>query len=125
MRDRLLLGAGRHMIPIPRVLWQRVFVANASKVRTALRFMSQDHHRVRDFAVTELLRAGTPLAPQVIADKLGLSASRVVELLGDMERRLMFVVRNRHGDVTWAYPVTVEQTPHHAGLSSGEQAYSP
>jgi len=27
--------------------------------------------------------------------------------------------------VTWAYPVTVDETPHHVRFSSGEEAYSP
>ena len=125
MKDRLLLGAGRHMIPIPRALWQRVFAANARKVRAAVGFMSEDHHRVRDFAVTELPRAGAPLAPETVAQRLGLPPPRVGELLDQMERRMMFLVRNDRGEITWAYPVTVEETPHHASFRTGEEAYSP
>ncbi|MBI5503331.1 MAG: hypothetical protein HY899_00910 [Deltaproteobacteria bacterium] len=125
MKDRLLVGVGRHMIPLPRMVWTRLFSANDGKIRAAGGFMSKDHHRVRDFVVTELPRAGVPLAPQQIAEHLGLSAPRVVELLGEMERRLTFLFRNERGEVTWAYPVTVDQTPHHARFSTGEEAYSP
>lgn len=125
MKDRLLLGVGRYMIPIPRMAWRRLFTANDGKIRAAGRFMSKDHHLVRDFVVTELPRAGAPLPPQVIADRLGLSLPRVGELLDEMERRLTFLFRNTRGEVTWAYPVTVDQTPHHARFSTGEEAYSP
>jgi len=125
MKDRVLLGVGRYMIPIPRAVWQRLFAANARKVRASLGFMSRDHHRVRDLAVTELARGGAPLAPQVIAQRLDLRPERVSELLDEMEERLMFVVRNTAGEITWAYPVTVEQTPHHACFNTGEEAYSP
>jgi hypothetical protein len=87
--------------------------------------MSQDHHRVRDFAVTELARTGAPLSPEAIAAALGLPLTRTGTVLDDLERHLTFLFRNERGEVTWAYPVTVDETPHAARFSSGEEAYSP
>jgi hypothetical protein len=125
MTDRLLLGLGRHMIPIPRMLWRRLVKANARKIRAGLGFMSEDHHRVRDFVVTELARAGAPLPPESIAGGLDLPLPRVWSVLDELEKRLTFLFRNERGEVTWAYPVTVDETPHHARFSTGEEAYSP
>jgi hypothetical protein len=125
MKDRLLLGLGRFLIPIPPLLWRRVIEAGARKSRARLGFMSADHHRVRDFAVTELPRRGAPLPPEVIAGALGLDATRVESVLDDLERHLTFLFRSRGNAVTWAYPVTVDETPHHARFSTGEEAYSP
>jgi hypothetical protein len=123
--DRLLLGLGRYMIPIPRMVWHRLMKANARKIRAGLGFMSADHHRVRDFVVTELPRAGAPLPPESIAEQLALSVSRVRSILDELEQHLTFLFRNDRGEVTWAYPVTVDETPHHASFSTGEEAYSP
>ena len=125
MKDSLLLGLGRHMIPIPRMLWQRLPKAQARRLRAGLAFMSQDHHRVRDFCVLELPRAGAPLAPETIAQALGLPVPRVVSILEELEKHLTFVFRGDQRVVTWAYPVTVDETPHHARFSTGEEAYSP
>jgi len=125
MTDRVLLGLGRHMIPIPRMLWHRVVHAHARRIRAGLGFMSEDHHRVRNFVVTELPRAGVPLLPERIAAALDLPVSRVASLLEELERHLVFLFRNDRGAVTWAYPVTVDKTPHHATFSTGEEAYSP
>ena len=125
MRDSLLLGLGRHMIPIPRMLWERVVKAEARASRAGLSFMSEDHHRVRDFAVLELARAGAPLAPETIAEALDLAVPRVVSILEELEKHLTFVFRGDHRVVTWAYPVTVDETPHHASFSTGEEAFSP
>jgi hypothetical protein len=125
MTDGLLVGIGRYMIPVPRSVWRRLMKAETSKIRARLRFMSEDHHRVRDFVVTELPRRGEPLAPQSIAEALGLPAARVVAILDELEKHLTFLFRNERGAVTWAYPVTVDETPHRATFSSGEQAYSP
>jgi hypothetical protein len=125
MRDRILLGLGRSMVPIPSMLWRRIVKAGAGKTRARLDFMSEDHHRVRDFAVTELLRAGAPLPPERIAGELDLGIARVRSILAELEEHLTFVFRNEEGAVSWAYPVTVDETPHHASFSSGDEAYSP
>jgi hypothetical protein len=125
MKDRLLLGLGRHLIPLPRGLWRRAIEAGARKSRASLRFMSEDHHRVRDFTVTELPRRGVPLPPEAIATALGLDLRRVESILDELERHLTFLFRSQGNAVTWAYPVTVDETPHHARFSTGEEAYSP
>lgn len=125
MKDSLLLGLGRYMIPIPRMLWERLVKAQARKTRARLAFMSEDHHRVRDFAVLELARSGAPLAPEAIAAALELAVPRVVSILEELEKHLTFVFRGDQRVVTWAYPVTVDETPHHASFGTGEEAYSP
>jgi hypothetical protein len=125
MRDAIFLGLGRWMIPVPGVLWRRVVRANAGKIANGLRFMTPDHHRVRDFAVDRLFRAGTPLPPDEIARSLGLSLRRIGEILDDLEQHLTFLFRRSGAEVNWAYPVTVDQTPHRATASTGEEAYSP
>jgi hypothetical protein len=125
MSDRLLLGVGPRMIPIPRIVWQRLIKANARKTGARLGFMSADHHRVRDFVVTELPRRAAPLPPGLIAEKLGLAADRVSAILDELEKHLTFLVRNAQGAVTWAFPVTVDETPHQAAFTTGEEANSP
>jgi len=125
LTDRLLLGTGRYLIPIPRVVWQPLMKAGGRKARTRLSFMSEDHHRVRDFAVLELPRTGAPLSPATIAESLDLSLSGVRSILDELEQHLTFLFRSDGEEVTWAYPVTVDETPHHARFSSGEEAYSP
>jgi hypothetical protein len=87
--------------------------------------MSEDHHRVRDFAVTELPRRGAPLPPESFTEALGLDMDRVESILDELEAHLTFVFRTDPRAVTWAYPVTVDETPHRASFSTGEDAYSP
>ena len=87
-------------------------------------FMSSDHHAVRNFVVSELPRAGKALPPEYIAHRLGLPLEQVAQILDDLERHLVFLFRNPQGEVAWAYPVTVDPTPHRVTFSSGEKIYA-
>ena len=124
MSDTLLRGFSRYMIPIPRMLWRRQVSRRAEKIGAALGFMSEEHHRVRNFVVRELPGAGEPLPPGLISEKLRLPIDRVGAILDELEKHLSFLFRNGEGAVVWAYPVTVETTPHHVSFSSGEQLFS-
>jgi hypothetical protein len=83
--------------------------------------MTRDHHLVRDCVVQHLPRLRRPLSPRDIARGTGLEMSRVVTVLDELERNLFFLVRNRAGDVEWAFPVTVVRTPHRLTFSTGER----
>ena len=78
---------------------------------------------VRHFVVRELPSAGTPLQPEFISKSLKLPVVRVNAILDELERNLFFLVRNSQGAVTWAYPVTVDRTPHEVTFSTGERLY--
>ena len=87
------------------------------------RFMTAEHHRVRRFAVAELPRLGRPISSREIADALEMPVDRTSELLAELERNLFYLVRNDSGDVEWAFPVTVAETPHRLIFSTGERLF--
>ncbi len=116
MDKNLLVGWWRLTLPVPPAIWEKVDQGEGNP----LEFMSEDHHRVRDFAVNELTRSGRPLAPEHIAQQLRLSQARVMDILHELERHKTFLFRNEQGQVTWAYPVTVDRTPHRVSLSTDE-----
>jgi hypothetical protein len=124
MRDKLLLGVGRAMVPVPGMVWKDHVAKGARDTVAKLGFMSDEHHLVRDFAVRELPRVGEPLTPELIAQELDLPISQVIELLDDLEENMTFLYRGDGESVTWAYPVTVDRTPHHVTLSTGEEVYA-
>jgi hypothetical protein len=109
------------MISVPPEFWHRQL---AKETQSDLAFMTPDHQRVRDFVVREMPRHNKPLSPKTIAAEVGLSLERVRSLLDDLERAKTFLFRNAAGAVTWAYPVTVEKTPHQVTFSSGEKLYA-
>lgn len=118
------LGLGRFMIPIPPCLLRKGLKDGAGKGRRALGFMTPKHHLVRDFVVTEIPRRGESLSPDHIAKTLSLSRNELDVIVDELEEHMVFLYRVDGENVTWAYPVTAEPTPHHMKFSSGENIYA-
>jgi hypothetical protein len=122
--QKVLLGVRRHMVPIPWGLFRRRFPAEARKTNRALGGLDEEQRRVHHFVVRELPRLGQPMSPDYVAAALQMTETRVVEILDELERRLIFLYRPEGRDVVWAYPVTAEPTPHHLDFSSGERLWA-
>jgi hypothetical protein len=124
MSETILLGRGRQIIRIPREKWEKHLSQAPQHGEARLGFMSEEHHLVRYFAVRELPRTGEPIQPEFISQRLNLPLVRVNAILDELEKNLFFLVRNRQGAVSWAFPVTADNTPHHLTFSTGEQLYA-
>jgi hypothetical protein len=124
MSNRLMAAIWRLVIPIPPMLWHKQVSSMKGAMRRELGFMSKEHRVVHHFVVRELPRAGKPLSPQFIAGELAIPQERVTVVLEELEKHMTFLFRNDKGEVTWAYPVTVDVTPHHLTFSTGEQLYA-
>jgi hypothetical protein len=124
MNDELWMGIGDQLMPVASDIWHQHVAAGAQHMEASLSFMSADHHRVRNFVVRELPRVGQALPPAFIAQNLKLSNDRVRSILDELQAHMTFLFRDERGAVAWAYPVTVEPTPHVLSLSSGERIYA-
>ncbi len=125
MSDNMLIGISRFIMPIPSLIWRRQVPIKARRLSSGLGFMSAQHHLVRNYAVRELPHVGKPMSLDHIAQSVNLPTAQVKSILDDLEEHKTFLYRNEQGAVTWAYPVTIDKTPHHVALSSGEQFYAP
>lgn len=123
MSETVLIGRGGQIIEMPRALWERDLNQASERCKARLAFMSEEHHRVRYYAVEQIARRGEPLSPSRIAEELDLPPARIAAILEELERNLFFLVRNEDGHVSWAFPVTVDRTPHRLVFSTGERLY--
>lgn len=123
MNETILFGRGCEMMEMPRARWEQHLTQVPQHSETRLAFMSDEHHLVRYFVVRELPRVGEPIPPARISRDLGLPLERVMAILGDLEENIFFLFRNDQGAVAWAYPITVDETPHHLTFSTGERLY--
>src|SRR5712691_3528991 len=125
MKDVILIGRQARILEVPAENWRKHLAYARQHSSTRLGFMTLDHHRVRNFAVSELPRNnGRPLRAEDISDRLQLPLSTVKALLEDLQKHLFFLVLNPAGEVSWAFPATVEKTPHHLYFSGGERIFA-
>ena len=122
MSEFILIGRGEQILQIDAENWRRHLEQKRHTSSKRLDFMTPDHHRVRNFAVSELPRNfGNPLSAQTISTRLDIPLDSVYRILDDLQQHLVFVVQNAAREVCWAYPVTTEQTPHRLRFSTGER----
>jgi hypothetical protein len=123
MDGKVLLGRGKQILEISEAEWKSPLTLVPEHTQEMLRFMTEQHHQVRYFAVRELMNTGKPLSPGLISERLGIPPERVKAILDELEKKLFFLARDEQGAVIWAYPVTVEPTPHRLNFSTGERLY--
>ena len=125
MQNRILIGRQDKIISIPDDMWRQHLAKASQHGSSRLSFMMEDHRRIRNFVVSELPRNdGKALAAEAISKRLKIPFDRVVEILAELQKRLFFLVLNDAGDVSWAFPVTTDRTPHRLRFSSGERVFA-
>ena len=112
MEEKILLGQGQKVIVIAEATWKSHLAQVPQHSQSRLSFMTEAHHQIRYFVVKELATTQKTIEPEFISEKLHLPLDQVKSILEELERKLFFLVRNEQGAVAWAYPVTVEFTPH-------------
>lgn len=118
MFERVLLGVGKRMVPVPE--WVFLPMINRDIRKMAKRPpLEPDQRRVQHFAVREIPRRRESIAPEVFAKELDLSLDEVHQILDELERQMTFLCRRGGEAVNWAYPVTADDTPHQVRIDGG------
>lgn len=107
------------MLPVPEWAFRSMVERDTKKLANRPT-LEPDERRVQHFAVREITRRRSAIAPEIFATELDLPLDRVNQILDKLERRLTFLCRRGGTDVNWAYPVTAEETPHQIRIDGGE-----
>jgi hypothetical protein len=121
MLDTVLIGRGDTISRIPQADWEQELRSAPEGISRRLAFMSNEHHLVRNFVVQELPRLGRSISLSAISHALGISPTRTSAIVEDLERNLFFLARPSGEEVSWAFPVTAEETGHQLVFSTGER----
>jgi len=118
MFERVLLGVGRRMVPVPEIVFRPMVRRDANKLAKRPP-LEPDERRVQHFAVREIPRRHEAISPEIFGAELDLSLDQVSLILDELERRMTFLCRREGEDVNWAYPVTAAETPHQVRIDGG------
>ncbi len=121
MSDWLKVGVWRHMLRLPPLVGKRAVGGVAKRAKAGVGALSEQHRTAHHFVVRELPRLGEPLPPLAVPENLRLPLECAIEILDELETKKAFLFRDDQGAVVWAYPVTVEETPHRLSFRSGER----
>jgi hypothetical protein len=124
MEEKILLGRDQKILEVPQAAWKQHLTQIPQHSQSRLNFMTDAHHQIRYFVVKELVNRQKPIEPELISEKLDMPLEQVIPILEELEGKLFFLVRNERGAVAWAYPLTVEATPHKLNFASGERLYA-
>ncbi len=124
MEETVLIGRQQQFTRTPQKQWENLLESKQNAIKEKLSFMSTDHHRVRYYVNEELPKAGKPISPQNVAHGLNMPLVEVNDILAELDKYQIFINRNEQGDVVWAFPMTVQETPHRIFFSTGEQLYA-
>jgi hypothetical protein len=123
MEEKIFLGRDQNILEVPESTWKQHLTQIPQHSQSRLSFMTETHHQIRYFVVKELVNRQKPIEPEFISEELNIPFELAKSTLEELERKLFFLVRNEQGAVAWAYPVTIETTPHRMNFSSGERLY--
>ena len=124
METKILLGRAQQMIAMPQAAWKQSLTQVPQHSQPRLSFMTDAHRQVRYFVVKELVDRQAAIESDFISKALNMPLAQVISILEELERKLFFLVRNERDAVVWAYPLTVEATPHRLTFNTGERLYA-
>ena len=119
--NKILIGIWHKIIPAPVFMLIMDSVKMAKVIKARINKLPEEKRRIHHFVVRELPNAGQPISLAFIAQGLKMPVDRVSTLVDEMEKGKTFFNRYHSEGINWAYPVTVDNTPHHVTFSTGEQ----
>ena len=115
------LGLNGFLVPVPGSLVRYLAGRESARWGRKNARLSPLQATVRRLAVQHLPASEGPLTAEAIAELGGLPGPDVAVALGELHRKLGFLALDGDGAVAWAYPVTLDNTPHHLTFESGER----
>ena len=121
---KMLMGIGRFMIPIPQVISNRGLEKGASGARAKAELLSEEERQAHYFVVKKMAVAKEPITAELVSEELGIEVNRVEEIIDKLEGMKTFLYRSDSKGITWAYPLSLDNTGHEISASTGERFFA-
>ena len=124
LKRRMLMGIGRFMIPIPRVIASKGLEKGASGARAKTDLLSPEERKIHYFIVDRMAETKTPLTAEQVGKELDLPVDRVEAIIDKLEELKTYLYRSDGKGIDWAYPLSLEDTGHRMTDSTGERFFA-
>ena len=124
LEGHVQLGVGRFTLPMPAFIIRKMVRSGVKKAEIKAGRFSPMKRRIHHWVVKKLPEKQAPISAAQIAADLGYDLNTVAGIVDELEAEKTFLYRHNAEAINWAYPVTVESTPHHITFGSGESVYA-
>jgi len=121
LKRKAFMGIWRFMIPLPQFMIKIDVNNMANAICRKSADVSDEERKLHYFVVKSLSDTNEPVAPEYIAEQLGIPIDRVTAIVDKLERMKTFFYRYDCPGINWAYPVTAEDSGHKVTFNAGEQ----
>ena len=124
LKRRMLMGIGRFMIPIPRVIAARGLGKGTSGARAKADLLSPEERKIHHFIVKRMAETKTPLTAEQVGKELDLPVDLAEATIDKLEELKTYLYRSDGKGINWAYPLSLEDTGHQMTDSTGERFFA-
>ncbi len=124
LKQKLYMGYGGFMMRIPPALSKRGARKGEKGARANAGALSTEERAAHHFIVRKMAVVKDPITVELIADEMGMSNDRALEIVDKLERLKTFVFRSDGKGINWAYPLSLEDTGFRMTASSGERFFA-
>lgn len=119
--DNVLIGLKDDLVTIPFSDVKSEMKKGLKKAEDRVKLFSEEKRKIHHFIVKNLPILREPISPDLISQELQIPLNSVIKIVTELEEGKTFIYRNNSENINWAYPVTVDTTPHKIYFSTGEQ----
>ncbi len=124
LKRRMIMGIGKFMVPIPRVIASKGLEKGISGAREKADLLSPEERTIHHFIVSRMTKIKTPLTAEQVGKELNLPFDRVEATIDKLEELKTFLYRSEGKGINWAYPLSLEDTGHKITDSTGERFFA-
>lgn len=124
VKHKLFMGFRGFLMKIPPLLSEKGARKGEKGAKANAATLSVEERQVHHFMVKKMAVVDAPITDELIAEELGMSNERVLEILDKLEKLKTFVYRSDGKGINWAYPLSLEDTGFKITASSGEQFFA-
>jgi hypothetical protein len=124
LKRRMLMGIGKFMVPIPRMIASKGLEKGASGARAKAALLSPEERKIHHFIVSRMTEIKSPLNAEQVGKELDLPIDRVETTIDKLEELKTFLYRSDGKGINWAYPLALEDTGHQMTDATGKQFFA-
>ncbi len=118
------VGISGITFPIPSFIIKKIVSSGIKEARKKVSRFSDLKRQIHHWVVKEIPGRKTPVLLPEIAEHFDQDITTIESIVQELEDEKTFLFRNRSEGINWAYPVTLDSTPHTVTFSSGETVNS-